>query len=107
VQVLGNGYGCSLVPRPSTTPVFDRLQYVKSGGVEGLGMRLHVLWLTIIYVAPNAVKMSQSNISSYSLPAIIVMVMSVILVKTQLGENLMDRREATHESSCLHEWLLS
>ena len=43
---------CSLVPRPSTPPVFDRLQYAKkcmappilhtpkNGGVEGLGMRL-------------------------------------------------------------------
>ena len=37
----------SLVPRPSTPPVFDRLQYAyckrsKTGGVEGLGTRL--LW---------------------------------------------------------------
>ena len=41
---------CSLVPRPSTPPVFDRLQCAKmappflhtakTGGVEGLGMRL-------------------------------------------------------------------
>ena len=35
----------SLVPRPSTPPVFDRLQYAyckrsKAGGVEGLGTRL-------------------------------------------------------------------
>ena len=36
----------SLIPRPSTPPVFDRLQYAKYckqskiGGVEGLGMRL-------------------------------------------------------------------
>ena len=35
-----------LVPRPSTTPVCEHLQYakilyaIKTGGVEGLGMRL-------------------------------------------------------------------
>ena len=74
MQVLGNGYGRSLVPRPSTPPVFDCLQYARTGGVEGLGMRL--VWPTIIYVAPNAVKTSQSKIS-----VIIVTVMSVVLVK--------------------------
>ena len=33
----------SLIPRPSTPPVFDCLQYAKTGGVEGLGMRLGIL----------------------------------------------------------------
>ena len=32
---LGVGH-CSLIPRPSTSPVFDRLQYTKAEG-EGLG----------------------------------------------------------------------
>ena len=40
-----NGLDTSLVPRPSTPLVFDRLQYAKTdtaktGGIEGLGMRL-------------------------------------------------------------------
>ena len=30
----------SLVPRPSPAPVFDRLQYAKTGAGEGLGTRL-------------------------------------------------------------------
>ena len=30
----------SLVPRPSTPPVFDRSQHSKTGGVEGPGMRV-------------------------------------------------------------------
>ena len=31
---------CVQVPRPSLAPVFDRLQYAKTGAGEGLGMRL-------------------------------------------------------------------
>ena len=40
----------SLVPRPSTPPVYDRLQYKRSktGGVEGLGRRLHLYTVSII-----------------------------------------------------------
>ena len=42
----GHLYFSSLVPRPSSPPVFDRLQYAKTersktGAREGLGMRLY------------------------------------------------------------------
>jgi len=41
VQFVSTSSGIlSLVPRPSTPPVFDCLQYAKAGGVEGLGMKL-------------------------------------------------------------------
>ena len=33
----------SLVPRPSPAPVFDRLQYAKTGAREGLGTRLDLV----------------------------------------------------------------
>ena len=38
--VSTSSYMLSLVPRPSTPPVFDRLQYAQAGGIEGLGTKL-------------------------------------------------------------------
>ena len=40
-----SGAQLSLVPRPSPAPVFDCLQYAKTGAGEGLGMRLAQLGL--------------------------------------------------------------